>query len=644
MNIWARIHATLLKSFSTEAIQSGLVKDTELMSRVADCQELILRQRNNRNLVGQYRATVQLMSLTWQRFLHFKTVAPEEIMPLVNEAEDLFIEIRNNITGLDPSEDLAAKAQLSQDFSHREHYNFALAASLSAFDLFTAQANSALTEELLGLASQNYQGFLHWTLRSKGRGFTDILNLETSVARTIESSKAQPEPYYSTERFISNEDNKSQTAMPRLENKLEAIYFPSSEASNPFDGATATKKQIDEMLQSLPEGVVLVDFVDVRYGQDPTTFVAIVYRKGQKNLPTRIPNMNIAKIDRWVQENLEIVKKDEPRRLGGTDALKRLEILSGLLEPLIRTGSQATIQRGETVILCPTGSLNRIPIHAIPVDGKPFIERNPIVYCQSLTILRWLWFKHQNRSVTIPHPKSSVINPMPDFWKEGKPVASTGRVANLAGRLHADFQHGFDLQNSTVLKAVEGSSIFHYHGHVVFNSRSALDSVMILNQKAYKAVNVRRAGCEAVAAREFFKIQLGDLALATIIGCGSGITAISSTDDVLGLPTALFYAGAGAVVSTLWSIDDEDGAAFATEFYEAITEQRKTVASTAAVVGADDGTNIFDRTIDLARAMQTAVLKLRTDPTRNDRQVPYHWAGFTLNGLWMLPDRIFPDL
>lgn len=59
-----------------------------------------------------------------------------------------------------------------------------------------------------------------------------------------------------------------------------------------------------------------------------------------------------------------------------------------------------------------------------------------------------------------------------------------------------------------------------------------------------------------------------------MIGCGSGVTAISSTEDVLGRPTALFYARAGAVVSTLWPIQDEDGAAFSTEFYGALKEQQ----------------------------------------------------------------------
>ena len=640
-SVWARIHTTLVKCFSAEAVRAGLITDWELETRMTECEELLAQQRNNSNLVGQYRAVVLLITLMWQRFLHYRREDLEDLMPHLNEAEKIFVDIRNHIFGLEPSEDLAAKARLSQEYSHREHYNYALAATLAAFPPSMAQASSTPSEDSFVLASQKHQRFLQWALRSKGRGFMDILNLEINVARTNQSSKAQLEPEAATQSPSSKDNDQPQNAIVELEDPLGAFQSSSSKASESFHGATFTSEELDELIQNLPEKVVLVDFIDVRYGQGDTKFVAVVHRKGQKSTLTPLAGIDMAQIDTWVLENLETVKRDEPRRLNGAEASKRLETLSKLLEPLFR--SRAAIRPGETVIICPTGSLHRIPMHAIPIDGKPFIERNPIVYCQSLMMFRWLYSKHQDRSVIARPPKITVINPMPNVWKDGKAVASTLPVENLARSLGAEFQHGFDLKKSTVLKAVENSSIFHYHGHVVFTPRSALDSVMILNQTAYKTANVKRAGCETVAVRDLFKIHLGHLALATIIGCGSGVATISNTDDVLGLPTALFYAGAGAVVSSLWSIDDDDGAAFATEFYGAIAQQRKAVADTAATTSVNEGVSIANRTVDLARAMQTAILKLRSDETRGDRQASYHWAGFTLNGLWMLPDHNFPS-
>ena len=650
-DIWKAVHATLLKSYSSEAVQAGLVKDAELVSSIGGCKELITIQRNNKNYVGQYRAILKLIELTWQRFWHFKTATPGEVVPLADEAESIFVDIRNAIAGLDPSAGLAARAHLSQEYAHREHYNFALAGSLAAFDDFTARAKSSRTEELLSLASQNYQAFLHWAFRSKGRGFTDMLKLETDVALAMKSDQVQSLPYHATDILTIPEVNKPQIAIMNVEKQIEEMTVQSAGVAKPFDGETATKKEIEEILQTLPKGVVVVDFIDVRYNREPRTFVAIIYRKGQSNHPVVSLNTHMAKIDRWVRENMYVAKDVKRHQLGGEDGLARLGELRGLLEPLILVGSEAAIKPEETVVLCPTGSLNRVPIHAIPVDGKLFIERNPVVYCQSLSILYWLWNKHRNPPKEAPVPKRTVINPMPEFYKPGKPVVSTEPVAKLARNLHANLHHGFDLQNAVARKTIEGSSILHYHGHVSFNPRSALDSAMILNQKAYESLNLKRPGCESLAAREFFKIRLGHSALATIIGCDSGVAAISSTDDVLGLPTALFYAGAGAVVSTLWPILDADGAAFATEFYGAIEEQR--ITARKAAVAADEmegvgrasrGANIFTSTVNLAMAMQTAVLKIRDDPIRKEMQAPYHWAGFTLNGLWILPENIFPVL
>jgi CHAT domain-containing protein len=637
------IHTTLVKVFAVDAVKSGLIDEAELISRAADCRELITHYHNSGHRLKEYHTICQLIRLTWQRYLHFKTVPPEAVMPLVNEADKVFVETRNAITTLDPPEDLVARIQLSQDFSHREHHNFALAGRLRAFEIYRdqvrmAQANNMPIQQFQNLAFQSFFAFLYWTFRSKGRGFIDVLNLETGVAQALEKTKTDPEleSELQIESSASGKTDIGQAATTGLESKLKATNLSPPEFISPLNETMVTKQQIDEIVQSLPDGVVIVDFLDLRYC--PTTsFVAMIYRKGQMNLPTKIPNMSMDKIDKWVKDNLD------PEREGQPDQLSEL---GGLLEPLIRASPGLALQPDETVIFCPTGSLNRVPIHAIPVDGKPFIERNPVVYCQSLTILHWLWLKFRNRQRTTKVSKTTVINPMPEFWPDETPVQSTERVADLARKLDADFHHGFNLQSKAIAKAVEGSTLFYHHGHVSYNPKSAIDSAMILNQKAFKAAKrtIKPKGCEFLTAREFFKIKLCELALAIIIGCGSGIAASSNTDDVLGIPTALFYAGASSVVSTLWSIDDEDGAEFSKQFYAAIWEQKKRNSDTAAPAAAGEGGGIFDRTVDLARAMQTAVVKLREDEERKERLAPYHWAAFTLSGFWILPDHVVPDI
>ena len=69
--------------------------------------------------------------------------------------------------------------------------------------------------------------------------------------------------------------------------------------------------------------------------------------------------------------------------LGHKNAKLQLQKLAPLVADL-----QAITAPGETLVLCPTQELHRLPLHAIAVGGHALIERNPVGYFQSLTLLR----------------------------------------------------------------------------------------------------------------------------------------------------------------------------------------------------------------------------------------------------------------
>lgn len=164
---------------------------------------------------------------------------------------------------------------------------------------------------------------------------------------------------------------------------------------------------------------------------------------------------------------------------------------------------------------------------------------------------------------------------------------------------------------------------------------------MSLSASAYSSPLSKHIRPESISARDLFRVRLAEPALATIIGCGSGVATVSSTDDVLGLPTALFFAGAGAVVSTLWSIDDTDGEAFKTEFYAAL-ERTRAESAEAGQAGSRITDSSLMGMVDLAAVMRETVRALRRR-TEAQLQTPYHWAAFTLNGFHLIPHRIIPQ-
>ncbi len=618
-NTMSDIHIAISKSF---VLGAPLVDDAELQARSVQCRGLISTYHDSGRDFNEYIALTALMRILQQRYMLFRSVTPESVIEIGNEAEAAFVRTRNSIGSLDPASSLVARVKLSHDFTHREHYNLALAASWRGCADKLAQNTKTPSVELQNLAFGSLLTFLNWTLRSKGRGFADLTAPETAISRA-----AKVVEIARTRRLQTD---------PR--DDLRSVTSPLSNLAistdDPAKGSAISKQQFDEMLQHLPDGLVIVDFIEVRYGNDNEQLMAMVYRKGQPmSLPLHLQRVNMTKVANWVLRNLGSTRlRTKPLAETGFSALEELK---DLVEPLARA-----IKLGETVVFCPTGDLIRVPIHAVPLEGAPLIERNPVLYCQSLSILYWLWQKSRVAQ-PLRHPsKVTVVNPMPDTWEDGSPVKSIESVQELVNMLNGKLHAGFELRSADIARAVEASTVFHYHGHVHFNANNALESAMILNQKAFKTTQfvTRQPGAEMLSARQLFGVKLGDNSLACIMGCSSGVSAVSSTDDVLGIQTALFYAGASAVVSTLWPVEDSDAAAFAKAFYEVLYNQ-----PSAAQGSVEDGeaNQILVSGLNVASALQKAALTLRHDPGTGSALDPYHWAAFTLNGLWDIPGDLF---
>jgi CHAT domain-containing protein len=92
--------------------------------------------------------------------------------------------------------------------------------------------------------------------------------------------------------------------------------------------------------------------------------------------------------------------------------------------------------------------------------------------------------------------------------------------------------------------------------------------------------------------------------LVTLSGCSTGLNAIVGADELLGLVRGLLYAGAGAVLLTLWDAYDMSTAEFMESFYSHLR------------LG-----------VHKAGALQRAMLDLRKRYPH-----PFYWAPFVLVG------------
>jgi CHAT domain-containing protein len=107
-------------------------------------------------------------------------------------------------------------------------------------------------------------------------------------------------------------------------------------------------------------------------------------------------------------------------------------------------------------------------------------------------------------------------------------------------------------------------------------------------------------------ASEVIQLKL-NAKLVVLSACETGVGRLQGQDGVANLSRAFLIAGAKAVVSTLWEVDDTMSAFLMKRFYQHIA------------AGRDSG-------VALTEAKRAVVL------TFGNRALPYHWAAFVFEG------------
>jgi CHAT domain-containing protein/Tfp pilus assembly protein PilF len=106
---------------------------------------------------------------------------------------------------------------------------------------------------------------------------------------------------------------------------------------------------------------------------------------------------------------------------------------------------------------------------------------------------------------------------------------------------------------------------------------------------------------------EIYGLDLKQADLVVLSGCDTGLGGHGAGDDVVGLTRAFLFAGAPAVVASLWSIDDAASAVLMAEFYRRLDGSR----------------------IGVAEALRAAQLEMSEHPRWG---APFFWAAFAPTG------------
>ena len=384
---------------------------------------------------------------------------------------------------------------------------------------------------------------------------------------------------------------------------LDALSARSPELARKMEAPTLT---LAEVQAALPDDALLLEYfttglVEAQDGR-PTA-----QRPERHRFPPTRTLILAATRDGLQVHDASISPNDlRPRQLDSVVErhFLRPEIRRTLYDRLI--GPVEHLLRGRRrLYLVPHGPLHYIPFQALVApDGDTLLREDgpPLVYAPSATLLFSRGLRETERAHEPCLPTGKPCLPT------GRPCLSLGYDSEGTTRLRFAEKEAHNVARLTggrvlagpvpkkaaLFSQAENYRLLHISCHGEFDPEAPLSSALHL------------AAGETLTALEVLDHLRLRCDLVTLSACESGLSRVRRGDELMGLIRAFMHAGAPALVSTLWRVDERSTMMLMERFYREIQ----------AGVG-------------FAEALRRAQLYLRSLPPFAD---PYYWAPFILVG------------
>jgi len=165
---------------------------------------------------------------------------------------------------------------------------------------------------------------------------------------------------------------------------------------------------------------------------------------------------------------------------------------------------------------------------------------------------------------------------------------------------------GAAASESRARSAIGAARYVHFASHAILDSRSPLDSALVLAAPAADRPGDDNGLLQAWEIYERVRLVAD---LVTLSACDTALGRNSGGEGLVGLVRAFQFAGARAVLASLWNISDR---------------------STPPLMAA------FYRRLRSGAAMDEALQHSQLDAIRSggERSRPFFWAAFELQGDW----------
>lgn len=534
---------------------------------------------------------------------------------------------RDELSTLQTLDSIRTKQQLSSQKNLRDMYSMSLDACLRLRQLdegwyWVQKSKARSVSDLLGLGIKIPESLMA-ELRDNPTAMS-LLEEEARMQKTISELPGEKRAAFQNEMNMLRKRMEEHDALCKIMGIRKG------------DAATLSNLQWVFDDKDLPTHNRSIIFVDWAFALNNEFISMFVVDESRNPLHFRL-DISITDIENWREAYWNDPDDREETLNEEDDEDSPFRELDGLVNKL-----QFCSKPGDLLVLSPTTLLHSIPLHTLRLPKDPnsrqgpvlLIERNPVIYCPSITILEQCVFRAQSRlsSSQVNSPAIfAVYEPRPDegeYFNTAERTAIHQHADRLGEHLHTTPICGNQVTKKTFSEHSTKAPLIHFHGHCSFDSDNVLAQALIVGDGGLTAssdepshggqpYNTSRLCPESpteFSVEDIFNLNLSSPHI-TLIACDSASQKVSAGNEPLGILTAFLCAGATSVVGTMWPTATREGRVFSEIFYRCLGSQDSAV------------TGIFD----YAGALRETVLTIRGI---RDSRLPYFWAPFVLHGSW----------
>ena len=255
------------------------------------------------------------------------------------------------------------------------------------------------------------------------------------------------------------------------------------------DGVLSGVEQIKALFSRIPPSahvrkIIFVDWIIYR----DKIYMLVVNSSSSLNdvqffeLATTVTSLKL-----WIQQHFGT--NEDRKACLNQDSIRDPNCALRALDPLI-TNLQKCTEKGDLLLLSPTGLLFALPLHALKIWDEVLefdtnlIARNPVVYIPSMSVLEIC----HSRIELEDQRGTSVFLGVFDKKSEAKIIYS--QVAQLAQDFQGKAAWGGDVSKSTFGTLTKGARLIHFHGHCEFSAANVLQQSLVLSKPEEDAENV----------------------------------------------------------------------------------------------------------------------------------------------------------